>query len=331
MRTRKRSPFPEKCRRQRSGFTLVELMIVIAVIILLATITIAAFANFIMTSKEKATATTISKINKILQQRKEAFDRLNFKDAAKGVHAGYSPSIGLRASEVVVRKQRFELAFPQRVEERSLYNGLDYKSYFMGLSSRPNYESSALLYLAITDGETFGSPQVDDDAFTAAEVTSIPITIGGSTVDLKYFIDAWGQPLRFYRWPTGLIRPASGGTIDRSYSLLLAPSYPPAASASDPLNSDPDDPTQFFFAYYSGLTSTQQSKFQSDFNLYFSPSTFHTPLLVSAGPDRILGLFEPNDSNRMNSLANPMIPGPPTSTSPVQDNITNLNLRNKGN
>ena len=127
-----------KSRPGRRGFTLVELMIVIAVIALLVTISFAAFANFILTSKEAATTATINKINKILQQRKEAFDRLNFKDAAKSLHSVNS-QIGLRTAEVIVRKQRFEIALPQRYEERSLFNGVNYGSYFSGLSARPNY------------------------------------------------------------------------------------------------------------------------------------------------------------------------------------------------
>lgn len=320
-------------RLHRSGFTLVELMIVIGVILLLMTVTIAAFANFVLTSKEQATAATINKINKIIQQRKDAFDRLNLKDSAKRLHA-LNSSIGLRTAEVIVRKQRFAFAFPQRYEERSLFNGIDYSTYFSGLPVRPNYESAALLYLAITQGETFGAPQVDDDNFAASEIASIPITIGSNTVDLKYFIDAWGQPLRFYRWPTGLIRPTVGGPIDRSYSALLAPALPPVNAlnpSSDPLANDPDDPTQFFLAFYSNLSASDRNAFATNFRLSFTPSTYHTPLIVSAGPDRSLGLYEPNDATAMNGLAVPISTSPPTSTSPVQDNITNLNQRNRGN
>ena len=327
-------------RPTRLGFTLIELMIVIAVILLLMTITIAAFANFIVTSKEAATAATIAKLNKILQQRKEAFNRLNLKSAAKALNStnanvnATTTKFNLRAAEVIVRKQRFEIALPQRYEERSLFNGIDYKTWFQGLSARPNYESSALLYLAITDGETFGAPQVDDDAFTTAEVTSIPINVNGTTLDLKYFIDAWGQPLRFYRWPTGLIREESAGIVDRSYALLLNPTLPPRlanSTAIDPLKYDPDDPSQFFSMFYLGLPASQQTNFQSSFNLYFDAARFHTPLLVSAGPDRSLGLYEPNDPDRMNGLSVPLPNSGTSSTTPLNDNITNLNQRNKGN
>jgi prepilin-type N-terminal cleavage/methylation domain-containing protein len=322
----------------RPGFTLVELMIVIAVILLLMTITIAAFANFIVTSKEAATAATIAKLSKILQQRKEAFDRLSFKSAAKALKAYDNDAcLSSRVAEVIVRKQRFQIALPQRWEERSLFNGFDYRTYFESLPSPVNYESSALLYLAITDGETFGAPQVDDDAFSTAEVTSIPITINGTNLDLRYFIDAWGQPIRFYRWPTGLIRLGSTDSIDRSTHEIalksLNPMLPPQTSnaSNDPLAYDPDDPTHSLYQYVN--CSGNPKYFSYDprqspmYKLYFDLRRYHTPLLVSAGPDRLLGIMEPNDpQSKWNGLAVPIT----GSSSAVIDNLTNLNQRNKG-
>jgi prepilin-type N-terminal cleavage/methylation domain-containing protein len=331
----------------RIGFTLVELMIVIAVILLLMTITITAFANFIVTSKEAATAATISKINKIITQRKEAFDRMSFKAAARrmiglnfsALPIPFSPPPSSSTAEIILRKQRFQMAFPQRVEDRSIFNGIDYKPWFTNISPRPDYESSALLYLSITEGETFGAAQVDDDAFTAAEVKIVAANIGGSNVDIKYFVDAWGLPLRFYRWPTSLIKPTPGTSSPMNflaqspvldYSQILMPNVPSAT-----FNQDPDDPSQRLTIYLSSMTNAQISSFRTSFNLYFAEGTFHAPLVVSAGPDRDTGLLEPNDGNTAtynsspwNSLA---CPKSSSSTAMMFDNITNHNQRNKGN
>ena len=233
------------------------------------------------------------------------------------------------------------MAFPQRVEERSLYNGVDYASYFKGLSPRATYESSALLYLSIMQGETFGSPQVDDDSFTANEVQSISITIGGNPINLRYFVDAWGQPLRFYRSPTSLFRPAPAATIsntiteplppiDRTFARLLIgslQSVSPYTPNDDPLSRDPDDPTKRLWLYCRTLFNAGQlDTFRSTSTLYFYESTFHAPLIMSIGPDRLNGLLEPNDLVGMNSLALPSA----TASKDLLDNITNLNQRNKG-
>ncbi|WP_010588030.1 pilus assembly FimT family protein [Schlesneria paludicola] len=334
------------------GFTLVELLIVISIITLLATISFAAFANFVVTSREKATANTISKIGRILQQRKEALDRLNLKSTAArlatiDLWGDFSiPNLDVKTAEVVVRKQRYQSAFPQRSEERGSFNGIAYDVYFNLQSPRLKIESSALLYLAITEGETFGAPQVDDDAFLSTEVKSISATINGTPVDIKYFVDSWGEPLRFYRWPASLVRPGTSPSaatdppippslpgVSRTFTKLLMPSAPsqdPYNAGTDPLALDFDDSGQRLAVYFLGLNNAQKLAFRSMFNLYFMESTFSTPLVVSAGPDRALGLLEPNDLIGVNSLAFPS-GGSGGGTADLLDNITNLNLRSKGN
>ena len=339
--------------KKRNGFTIIELLMVISLIAFLITISYAAFGNVLGATKEKATAATISKIYKLLQQRKEAFDRLNMKDAASrivgstGSAAFPFPAIpDIQTAETIVRKQRFQFAFPQRAEERSFYNGVDYGTYFTTMTPRADYESSALLYFSITQGETFGSSQVDDDSFTTQELKTITATVNGNSTSITYFVDAWGQPLRFYRWPTSLIRPVSPvaraaktmidetlplhmPAIDRTSSKLLISSLPANNTYTniDPLSIDPDDPTQrFSVLYFRPMSQLQKDNFRKATNMWFAEGTYHTPLIVSAGPDNKLGLLEPNSLLGMNSLAMP-ISG---ATADLFDDITNLNQRNKG-
>ena len=225
--------------KKRHGFTLIELLMVISLIGFLITLSFAAFGNSLVSSKEKATSALLLKIDTILRQRREAFDRLSFKDAARRIVGNTGPIAtpylqipDIQTAEAIVRKQRLQTAFPQRVEERSIFNGVDYKAYFTGLSPRADYESSALLYLSITQGETFGAPTVDDDSFSTREVASVTATISGNQIQINYFVDAWGNPLRFYRCPTSLIRPDTKATvantiteplpaIDRTFARLL--------------------------------------------------------------------------------------------------------------
>lgn len=350
---------------------MIELLVVIGIIAMLIVLSVTVYANFISLSKEQATAATISKINKILEQRKQAFDRLNLKDAADKYSEKNSWLSGSkRLAEVIVRKQRFQQAFPQRVEDRAgiagssgcFFNGFDYKPDFQSFPGRATFESAALLYLAITQGETFGAPAVDEDAFSANEIQEADF---GTPPKVKYFVDAWGQPLRFYRWPTSLMKPA-GAVVqqpDPEYAVLLISSLSPfdtslpsalgidlqpgiagtdddsnsffdditeigwpGSDDPNPLNRDPDDPLDSI----SGLSAAVLTNFRDNFHFEL---TFHTPLIVSAGPNRQLGLFEPNDASTVNRNA---MPGPGTLSKAaildaLSDNITNLNQRNKGN
>jgi prepilin-type N-terminal cleavage/methylation domain-containing protein len=295
----------QRWRRNR-GFTLVELLIVIGIIALLVTISVAVFANFLSLSRDQATAATINKIDKILQQRKDAFDRMDMTPAASKLNRTAFGGDQQPLAEIIVRKQRFKQAFPQRVQDRALFNGTDYTTL---LNGQP-YESSALLYLAITQGETFGAPAIDEDAFSTSETQ----TISNGTVSVTYFVDSWGQPLRFYRWPTSLFRTnaATPATTLPGAQLLIS-ALPQA------VNRDPDDPLDRLSLW------TSLPWFRDNFHL---ESTFHTPLIVSAGADRRLGMNEPNDASSPPISCSAQVGG---SIDPLIDNITNHNQRLKGN
>lgn len=336
-------------RSRRAGFTLVELLVVISIAVLIMSLAIATFANSIMTSREKATVATINKIHAILKQRKEAFDRLSFKASASslvgtdgGSPAAFPAIPDLETAEIIARKRRYMVACPQRIEERSIFGSKDYSGYF-NTTPRFNYESAALLYLFITEGETFGAPTINEDAFTTSEIKSVPtdatvtdLTTGTTTeVTIKYLVDGWGEPLRFYRWPTSLVRPLAtnssiGTTVDRQFAKRLIPTVPPAVAIGvDPLMRDPDDPKLKYAIYVQSMNSTQLQSFRQRSNLFCSEQTFHVPLIVSSGADRLLGLMEPNDSLGVNSQARPIQTGSvPTA---MNDDISNYNQRLTGN
>ena len=62
-------------------------------------------------------------------------------------------------------------------------------------------ESSELLYFMLTKMEAFGVPPVGESEFGTNEFQD---TDGDGLME---FVDGWGRPLRFYRWPTRLIKP----------------------------------------------------------------------------------------------------------------------------
>ena len=223
-------------------------------------------------------------------------------------------------------------------------------------------ESSELLYFFLFHSGNFGSAEIGRDEFTEKEIADT------DEDGLPEFVDAWGQPLRFYRWPTRLIDPSlpvgtfapvftsendptdlrttlsvDRGRVDvgtrevdlleRSVADLLIKGLPrklqftdayiTAACNSkidrtgitdvdviippDPLLRDPDDPAGLLYSLLeSGIPAGDFAIDLSwEFNEqnYHTPDTFHAPLIVSAGLDGELGLYEPHDQANLGNLA----------------------------
>ena len=127
--------------------------------------------------------------------------------------------------------------------------------------------------------------------------------------------------------------------------LPLAPALlPDGRLPRDLLLTDPDDPVgilYFELERLNGLNGTPL--FSNEFNetKYHTPDTFHSPLIVSAGKDGQLGLYEPNDSANFGNLAqyNDDLNGNGTAREAadlalmqdvIADNVTNRNKRAGG-
>lgn len=386
---------------KRQGFTLLELLIVVAIVGTLMSLSVVVMYGFVNQAEEEATSATIQKINRLLEERIDAFDRA-FKGTRKDVairnmravladpdlNGDQSDGIfGVKDAvvEILAKKALFRFEFPQRIDERLLFGDPEAvvsgvptgipESIFLAIAGPnarqqlvtggnaapteeeirdkvianlanhlPETESAELLYFALIKSASFGVGAVDSDRFTQNEVRD---TDGDG---LPEFIDAWGQPLRYYRWPTRLIdvnppvpfQPDlantndptdvlvnidtnSDGTPDtiigtrqitsdeRSIASLLLKGLPPAPSMlpnnampRDLLLIDPDDPVGRLYAELEHLNGTNgKPTLAVEFNeaKYHTPDTFHAPLVVSAGPDGVLGLYEPHDTGNFGNLA----------------------------
>ena len=383
----------KKTLNNRRAFTLLELMMVVTIIGLLMSMSVVVMYGFIDQAEEEATSATIQKINRLLEERVEGFDRA-FKGVRKdtasknmrilladpnldGNQADGIFGVKDAVVDILTKKALFRFEFPQRFEERLLFGdpaisvpGLPQSMYLaisapaarvkLGLpvttpltdpalaaevtttfalgASSPETESSELLYFALIKSASYGAAAVDSDRFTENEIRD---TDGDG---LPEFVDTWGQPLRYYRWPTRLIdvnppvpfQPVldnpndntdvlvnvdtnNDGTPDtiigqrtitkdeRDVASLLLKGLPPAPSIlpnnampRDLLLIDPDDPVGRLYAELENLNGTNgKPTLALEFNeaKYHTPDTFHAPLVVSVGPDGVLGLYEPNDPN----------------------------------
>jgi prepilin-type N-terminal cleavage/methylation domain-containing protein len=266
---------------RRGGFTLIEVLVVMVIISILVAVTATVVGSAIGNARIAATKGTITKISGLVQERVRAIDQATRTDAfdnsvrLKIQQQGYSRNL----AQIVVMKEALKNAF--------------------GYPPPPNadvLENPRRLYQALTQRAVFGLPPVDTDTFSSNEVKFDSTDVrnnatGAATPDGEpddprpYFVDAWGEPLRFYLWPTRLVRPGGPGTpVRRDIVDLLMSDLSP-----DMLVTDAHDPFNEF-TVWAGQTPERLQQVEATFH---SPSTYHVPLIVSAGGDRQLGLHEP--------------------------------------
>lgn len=305
----------------RRGFTMVEILVVVGIILLLMTISVGVLRNAIGVARQKQTEATVLKVHGLMQQRMDAFyrgiEKTNLQQAKDKMRRDWYSTYSMippdRAIDVMVRKDILKSRFPQNFLERNLLasppNGVTVNAVNHNMTT----QSAALLYWILTDSEVYGVAPVDESEFSSSEVRD---TDGDG---LKEFVDGWGVPLRFYRWPTHLIRPGDGGATppgmnaagdlslpDRSYVSGIwsgLPAIPTVPGELDPLTRDPDDPTGQLFQFVDSSLPPVKTAVQ---NFFGTPNTYHAFLIVSSGPDKNLGMLEPS-----NELVKSVSVGPP--------------------
>ncbi len=355
--------------RRRRAFTLLEVLVVITIIGILIGAMGGVINNSFRKARESATTALLLKIEGLLDERIKGFERATkSRDFQRIVTLrkqaldsaglfGVSPKV----IEAVARKDFYRANFPQRFNELppnttsvpafstsgvpSIILGDSQITYIAANHNRVT-ESSALLYYMLTKMQVFGVPPVGESEFSTSEVRD---TDGDGLLE---FVDGWGRPLRFYRWPTRMFKPAGVGGRDfkngvknfdddgngvndntaeiewpgtddvfpvpssKTYplsnplysnirdaaSLLIdgLPSAPVVAGQWDSLNADPEDPygliwTEILRLAYTGIDVTAGPAGYNE-PLYPTLDTYHTPLIVSAGADGILGMYEPYDA-----------------------------------
>jgi prepilin-type N-terminal cleavage/methylation domain-containing protein len=384
----------------RSAFTLLELLIVVALIAVLMTMSVVVMASFMTQAEEEATAATILKLSRLIEQRTEAINRaftgvqVDIAEAATrallvdpngdGNRGDGIFGVSSRSVNILARKAFYRTQLPQHFEELlrfqstpSLVAGMPNLLYFSVAAPRmraelglpdttplndpgivsavtakfakhalngPETESSEMLYFALVASGNFGASVTAADRFTNAEVQDT------DEDGLPEFVDSWGKPLRFYRWPTRLVdwnapnpfQPDLSDTDDptdvdvtidtdsdgipdtaigqrrvladdRAVANLLMKGLPPAPSLlpngvlpRDLLLTDPDDPVGFLYSELEKLNgaggTAVLATFYNETNFH-TPDTFHTPVVISGGPDEQLGLFEPHDVANNGHLA----------------------------
>jgi type II secretory pathway pseudopilin PulG len=310
---------PHPARRRLDGFTLVELLVVIGLITTMMTMVALLIGNMLDTSRTSATRTTITKVHRMIEERRDGFMRYQLKrgeiNAALVKISNYPTSPQLTSREtrrlatIVARKMLYKRAFPQ--------NSADLAPNSANIVNTA--DNSEYLYWLLTSGTTFGVPSEGDGRFLASELGD---TDGDGLIEL---IDGWGEPLRFYRWPTRLIRPQGLNQTSLSSQDLTRTRFLMGDGNAQRFLQDPDDDPLATFDKW--IRNQQQAASRKALEIEFhTPSTWHSPLIISLGSDKLLGLLEPDQTVVFGHLGFPT-----NQASAIYDNITNLNIPSTGN
>jgi len=189
---------PSSHDRSAQGFTLVELLVVLAIVALLSALMLSGLASAARSQKREATKRFIGRLSDVII---DAFE--DFEDVAPSI---YYQAGGGNNGLVAVRRRLREL-FPDSWMDvaggpSNIVAGADetatgraYQRYKLaGGMPTAEYEDAECLYMIITQSGLF--PEL------VAQIR--PEQVGDVDQDGKReFLDAWGTPIAFLRWAPG--------------------------------------------------------------------------------------------------------------------------------
>lgn len=191
--------------QQRNGFTLVELMVVLAIIVVLVSLLMAGFSAVRITQQERATDDIVRKLQVAIEAQRtelvsQAAKERREKSAVFQTVLGYCGDEDRAEALLVYLKLRH--AFPQTYTEAaspvSLINWPAHKAYaaLPNVSTwSPHDQSAAILFQGISNLATGGATFATDDVTSSYQMDH---TVNGVTA--RVFRDAKGMPIGFKRF-----------------------------------------------------------------------------------------------------------------------------------
>ena len=312
-------------RPGRLGFTLVELLTVIAIIGMLGAISVTTVRSAIQTAKETRTRTVVAKIDNVLTgiYEKYLYRRVKFDVTLTAPERAFERVMVLRdllrcdmpctynelttAPKYVWNSDENHQATPLQ----DIYQDAVSSAYGNNASIDEDVLNAELLYLVVTNA--------DPEARSVFSDKDIADTNGNGLFE---FVDGWGRPICWMRWAPGL------ETSDRQPRCYLDDEEvgPDDADLLDPLGIIQG-------VIDAGMSYTIDGVSTDD----YKPGWFLVPYVYSAGSDGKYGLVTPwncaeysmNDPFTLARKSQTSPPGPsPGSpdTLEYKDNIDNHTL-----
>ena len=150
-------------------------------------------------------------------------------------------------------------------------------------------ESAVLFYLAMTQGRrgvAAFNPIDHLGPHAIGEVTLAQYTKpNGTNPTFKVFVDTWGQPISFIRWPTAMPIGQAGNPADE----INAPPYATYGTIStynngQPFVVDPQDPENTLFLNWN---ANLQGQFKQFIHTLGNVPVNLSPIIMSAGRDKV--------------------------------------------
>ena len=293
--------------KRRHGFTLIELMVVIAIIAVLVTLAIGATMRYITAQKETNTRTIISSLDKALQKQWAKVIADAKAEATANISSAVLTLAGgdISRARVIWIKMRLMEAFPMTYAECNVATNPLYTNNYIPVGIRKyiasyqkklaggtpvlvngiDTQSAACLLMALSVNKV-----LDPDSIASNLGQEV---LANGTYQNQFIIDGWGSPVLFFRFPTPDLSTWSslGGQDPQSNN--------PAKSTAAASLADPVDPTGRLMdanwnnaANYAagGLVAQFEQICHAVHNSSGPFAWYITPVIASAGSDRVAGL-----------------------------------------
>jgi prepilin-type N-terminal cleavage/methylation domain-containing protein len=291
--------------RRREGFTLVELLVTLALILVIMALSTGAYFRARVVMEENATTITLQKLDSQLERQMKAVIDNAKEDAREDVNRvpAWVRTLASvdqnhpdsRRALVIWTKIQLRREFPQNFWEvlvwqtaMSANTGQTPKSSFtkplQGIIpldpatattqaqwDQLHFESAALLYIALTQARRGEQGFNPTDHLGANAVGTIRLY----DRDFKVFLDVWGMPIAFIRWPWA---------TNDSHEI----NQPPYAVTNNiaglgQVRVDPQDPEMTltkFFGFVDVAPVNARTNFQ---NLIHTLDNYQTPTVTANG------------------------------------------------